>query len=201
MVFQIFLYPGKISCLQFALSLHWNVNHLYEHKTLIMENPFEENQMKRPTLLTVICILTFIGSGWGILYNLFSLFRAGMMDANFHMEQYSTMMGELENQGAPAFFHNLLNSSMEMIQAGFVHAREMAIINLILGVISILGAILMFQLKRLGFYLYTAAQILLLFVPSYFVGFSIVVVLQMFFLGVISFVFIILYGLNLKYMR
>lgn len=166
-----------------------------------MENPFEASQIKRPALLTVICILTFIGSGWGVLYNLFSLFRAGMMDANFHMEQYSTMMGELENQGVPAFFHNLLSSSMEMIQAGLVYAREMAIINLVLGVISILGAILMFQLKRLGFYLYTAAQILLLFVASYFVGFSLVVVLQMFFSGIISLVFIILYGLNLKYMR
>lgn len=166
-----------------------------------MENPFEENQIKRPVLLTVICILTFIGSGWGVLYNLFSLFRAGGVEANFHMEQYSMMAGELENQGAPAFLHNLLNSSMEMIQAGFVHAREIAVINLVLGVMSVLGAILMFQLKRLGFYLYTAVQILLLFVSSYFVGFSIVVVLQMLFSGIVSFVFIILYGLNLKYMQ
>ena len=32
-----------------------------------MENPFEEqqNQFQRPTFLLVLCILTFIGSGWG----------------------------------------------------------------------------------------------------------------------------------------
>ena len=43
-----------------------------------MENPFEEqqNQFQRPTFLLVLCILTFIGSGWGTLSNLFSVFTA-----------------------------------------------------------------------------------------------------------------------------
>ena len=41
-----------------------------------MENPFEEqqNKLQRPTFLLVLCILTFIGSGWGTLSNLFSVF-------------------------------------------------------------------------------------------------------------------------------
>ncbi|MFR5958710.1 MAG: hypothetical protein ACLUHA_03330, partial [Bacteroides stercoris] len=37
---------------------------------------------------------------------------------------------------------------------------------------SLLGAILMFQLRRIGFYFYTAAQILMLFVLPYFAGFN-----------------------------
>ena len=38
-----------------------------------MENPFGVERPVRPTFLTVLCILTFIGSGWGLLNNLFQL--------------------------------------------------------------------------------------------------------------------------------
>ncbi len=53
-----------------------------------MENPFEEqqNQFQRPTFLLVLCILTFIGSGWGTLSNLFSVFTAGLTDSSMQME-------------------------------------------------------------------------------------------------------------------
>ncbi len=38
-----------------------------------MENPFNVEKPVRPTFLTVLCILTFIGSGWGLINNLFQL--------------------------------------------------------------------------------------------------------------------------------
>ena len=38
-----------------------------------MENPFSAERPVRPTFLTVLCILTFIGSGWGLISNLFQL--------------------------------------------------------------------------------------------------------------------------------
>ncbi|MDQ6763670.1 MAG: hypothetical protein M3015_13710 [Bacteroidota bacterium] len=33
---------------------------------------FEEEPLSRPTLLNVLCILTFIGSSWAILTNLWA---------------------------------------------------------------------------------------------------------------------------------
>ena len=99
-----------------------------------------------------------------------------------------------------AVLSDILNSTMASLQATFVHAREIAVVSLVLSVISLLGAILMFQLRRLGFYLYTAAQILALFVLPYFAGFSMYVGMVMFFSGLISLLFIILYAVNLKYM-
>jgi hypothetical protein len=41
-------------------------------KTIIMSDVLDETavEAKRPTFLTVLCILTFIGSGWGILSSL-----------------------------------------------------------------------------------------------------------------------------------
>ena len=38
-----------------------------------MENPFSVEKLVRPTCPTVLCILTFIGSGWGLINNLFQL--------------------------------------------------------------------------------------------------------------------------------
>lgn len=167
-----------------------------------MENPFEEKQNSpvRPTFLLVICILTFIGSGWSVLSNLFSIFTSGMMDSSLQMEQYSNMMGNIEGSASSSFLTGFLNSSMEVLQATAAHAREIAVMQLVLSVISLLGAIMMFQLRRFGFYLYTAAQILALFVLPYFAGFSTLVVIGMLWSAFISLIFIILYAVNLRYM-
>lgn len=167
-----------------------------------MENPFEEKQNSpvRPTFLLVVCILTFIGSGWSVLSNLFSIFTSGMMDSSLQMEQYSNMMGNIEGSASSSFLTGFLNSSMEVLQATAAHAREIAVMQLVLSVISLLGAIMMFQLRRFGFYLYTAAQILALFVLPYFAGFSTLVVIGMLWSAFISLIFIILYAVNLRYM-
>ena len=78
---------------------------------------------------------------------------------------------------------------------------EIAVVSLVLSVISLLGAILMFQLRRIGFYFYTAAQILMLFVLPYFAGFNFMVLAGMLFSAIFAVIFIVMYALNLKYMR
>lgn len=166
-----------------------------------MENPFEENKSQRPAFLMVVCILTFIGSGWSILSNLYSLFMVDFLNGNMQMEQYSNMMGNMEDQGVSSFLSGFMNSSMEVLQVTMLHAKEIAVFQLILSVISFVGAILMFQLKRLGFYLYTGAQVLMLCIMPYFAGLSIVVVGTMFMGGFGALLFIILYAVNLKHMN
>ena len=167
-----------------------------------MENPFEEqqNQFQRPTFLLVLCILTFIGSGWGTLSNLFSVFTAGLTNSSMQMEHYSSMLNGMDQGAGSAMLSDILSSTMASLQATFVHAKEIAVINLVLSVISLLGAILMFQLRRIGFYFYTA-QILMLFVLPYFAGFNFMVLAGMLFSAIFAVIFIVMYALNLKYMR
>jgi len=162
-----------------------------------MENPFEEqqNQFQRPTFLLVLCI------GWGTLSNLFSVFTAGLTDSSMQMEHYSSMLNGMDQGGDSAVLSDILSSTMASLQATFVHAKEIAVINLVLSVISLLGAILMFQLRRIGFYFYTAAQILMLFVLPYFAGFNFMVLAGMLFSAIFAVIFIVMYALNLKYMR
>lgn len=166
-----------------------------------MENPFDEEKKMRPTLLTVLCILTFIGSGWGILSHLFSLLTAGMVDSSIQMEQYTNMMDSMGGDSGSSFLSGLMSSSMEILQATALYAKQIAISGLVLSVISLLGSIFMYRLQRIGFYLYVAAQIVMLFVLPVFAGFSWLAISSMLFSGVVTAVFIILYGINLKYLR
>lgn len=168
-----------------------------------MENPFQEQQAgsQRPTFLLVLCILTFIGSGWGILSNLFSVFTAGVMNNSMNIEQYMNAERELENGGASSFIAGFVNSSLDVLKVTAAHAREIAVIQLVLGVLSLVGAVLMFQLRRLGFYLYTAAQILSLLVLPYFAGFPFLVALTTVWLAFVSLAFIVMYAVNLKYLK
>jgi len=66
---------------------------------------------------------------------------------------------------------------------------------------SLTGAILMFQLKKSGFYLYTTAQILLLFVAPAFIGFNLFVNIGILFSSFFALLFIALYAINLKKMN
>ncbi len=123
-----------------------------------------ENQTtnQRPVFLTVLCILTFIGSGLALLFTLIGLIAA---------EAIESMM-----------------SSFPM-PTGASAGPLKSIILLILFGASLYGAILMWQLKRIGFYLYTIAQVIILIL-----GFGILSL-------IFTAAFIIMYGVNLKYME
>lgn len=58
-----------------------------------MENPFNVEKPVRPTFLTVLCILTFIGSGWGLINNLFQLAMFTPERLVAQIQQITTMAG------------------------------------------------------------------------------------------------------------
>ncbi len=127
-----------------------------------MEEQNVQTTNQRPTFLTVLCILTFIGSGlFGILLNLFAIFGIGAL--NSFMSSY----------GGTGVETSILNS----------------VLILVFSAASIYGAILMWQLKKMGFYIYVAAQVLIVAF-----GWSIIAL-------IFAVLFIILYYLNLKAME
>lgn len=119
-----------------------------------------EGAKQRPTFLTVLCILTFIGSGLGLLFGLIGLFAAGAIE-----------------------------SLGKYLPLGLDSGLFKSIILLILMAGSLYGAILMWKLQKLGFYIYAAANVILLIL-----GFSIWSLL-------FTALFIVLYGLNLKHLE
>ena len=137
-------------------------------------NKDSNEQAKRPELLTVLCILTFIGSGLGVLSNFF-------VSTSYSSVQELAASGVLKFPGMDIF----LSIDQSYFVTGFI-----------LFSVSLFGAYKMWKLKKIGFHFYTIAQILLLIVPYMYIsnnGFP-------YFGFIISATFVILYGKNLKYM-
>ena len=142
----------------------------------IQANPFQESKSKRPNLLTILCILTFIGSGIS--------FFSSFIIAVFY-DQFTILAEEFNKSfGLPGF---------EMLLEG---QSAFFAVSAIIYVGSISGAFLMWRLKKAGFHVYTIFQILLILAPMYFFHLPSPSLLDM----ILSGIFIILYGSNLKYM-
>ena len=138
-------------------------------------NPAKLEPGKRSDLLTILCIFTFIGSGLAAFSNLFIYLS---------FDEMITIIEDYEVD-IPGF---------DMMMSG---GRRFFITGFILYTFSWVGALQMWKLKKIGFHLYTGAQIfiLLLFiimVPSY--TFSIFSLL-------FTAVFIAGYAINLKFMK
>ena len=131
----------------------------------------------RHTMLTVLCILTFVGSGM----NLFS----SMIIAAFY-ETFVTVMQELADKfNLPGIEMITETRPLFFLVSGFFYIG------------AIVGAALMMRLKKAGFHVYTIFQILLVISPMYFMHLSGPNFLDLLFSGT----FIILFSTQLKYMH
>ena len=131
-------------------------------------------QKARPELLTVLCILTFIGSGLATFSNMFLYLS---------YDEVLDIMDEM-NMNLPEF---------DMIMSG---GKKFFLTGFILYIISLSGAIRMWKLRKIGFHLYTGAQIFILLLPVALIDnyqFSIISL-------ILTATFIIAYASNLKFM-
>lgn len=147
----------------------------------------------RPTFLTVLCILTFVGTALGLIQGLFIWMMAGF---------YSKMF-----QGFGAALGN--NNSNELnIVAKVFNAFSFWGVAIVLGsILCLVGALIMWRLKKFGYFLYIFGQIVpivgcylaLASIPAR--EFGSIALLYVFMFSIFPIAFIIMYGLNLKYMN
>ena len=133
------------------------------------------NKPKRPVLLSVLCILTFIGSGLGSLS-----FLVTYLSFDIAQELFQEMK-------------DIVPGIEYVAKAG----KNLFLTGSILYFFSLLGASLMWQLRKAGFHFYVASQILLVILPLVYIsgyGISFLDVL-------LSLVFIFLYATFLKIMK
>jgi hypothetical protein len=169
---------------------------------------FEKEPRLRPTLLTVLCILTFIGSGWTIIANVWSYSTAAKS-----AKAFSTVMKRQDDSGTRNDTtvqkrrdekHSMFEKKM-MISVSKImteeNIRKNSIGAIISGMLTLLGAILMWRLGRYGFYLYIAGVIIGLIVPFYLFGNNLIATGISVFSGFFGLVFIALYALNFKNFR
>jgi hypothetical protein len=138
--------------------------------------PATESKEKRPQLLTILCILTFIGSGMNAFSNLvvFIFFDASM-------KLFTELVKTLKIPGMDLF----LSATPAYFATGAL-----------ISALSIAGSYRMWQLRKQGFHIYTVSQILTILAPMYFFRLP----GPDFFSIIIGSIFVLLYGSNLKKM-
>lgn len=128
----------------------------------------DAGEKKRPVFLTVLCILTFVGSGLGLLTSLLMVVGVGAL-----MDMLGSYGGGVMGGGV-AYFG----------------------VAALMAAASLYGAIMMWKLKKTGFYVYTGANVIAAILPIVWLGGGFAF---MSFLWPV--VFIVLYGLNLKHLK
>ncbi len=149
----------------------------------------------RPILLTILCILTFIGSGLGVLGNLMGMFAAPFLEF-FQPSMFDEIFNQLGNNPGDEF----ARQAMDMALLAIDNFLGITLTKFIFYALSLVGAIMMFQMKKIGFYLYVGAQIGFLFIGPVFLGWNLFVSMALLFSGFFSLLFIALYAINFKHM-
>jgi hypothetical protein len=169
----------------------------------------EELDQTRPTLLTVLCILTFIGSSMGILGNVYSYSTAyktahfvSGINKDLHQNDSTNLndtSGTGKSRSGRIFAKKMILQASTM--ATPENIRHKALGTIISDLITLLGALLMWKLRRSGFYLYIAGILIGISVPLYIYGTNFSSIGIASFTAFFGLLFIILYGLNIKSMK
>ena len=146
---------------------------------------------QRPGFLSTLCILSFIGAGISIVFSVIGFLGAQaaqtMMDGVGAMGDAMGATGNTEFDTAMAEAQKLMKYAYVLLGVGVVCA-----------VLSLVGAIMMWKLKKTGFFIYTFANLVAMILPIVLVGF---VGGGMAYVGpIVTIAFIAMYAMNLKHM-
>jgi hypothetical protein len=116
------------------------------------ESNLGEITEKRPTGLTVLCVLTFIGSGFTLLsyFFFFALYNT--------IPDTMLMMAEMVGEPLGKTYENLANMFISSPQYSFL-------LMTLPSLFALIGAAIMLNMRKLGFHLYVVGQILVIVFP------------------------------------
>jgi hypothetical protein len=170
-----------------------------------MQNELDDFDQKpeRPQFLKILCILTFIGSGYLVCSSLFNYINpnvAARIMVQVKVKDSSNLRKDsLRKAKQPAFFREMLKNAQTI--ATPENIRKTSECKILTGCLCLFGAIWMWRLKRNGYYIYILGVVLEIATPFYLFGnnsLSIISTIGTAFFGVL---FIIFYGMNIKSMR
>jgi hypothetical protein len=135
-----------------------------------MTDQINFSEEEKPTLstgLNVLTILTFVGSGLGILSAFWTYFSAE--------KSYQSILKAQENLAeAPAFVKNMMGPDMlETARKSMENKMPIMLLTLVGSALCIYGALEMRKLKKQGFILWLAGEILPLIGSIIFLGFGV----------------------------
>jgi hypothetical protein len=147
----------------------------------------------------VLCILTFIGSGYSLFSSLITISYAGKFEQlNQQTIQKHVKSESKESNGA--FAQKMMKDSMEMLKKENIYKLNGA--TIFSNLLTLAGALLMFRMDKRGFWLYLVGIIFWIALPLIIFGVhSITGIITAVSQGVIGVSFVVMYAFNLKDMN
>ncbi len=148
---------------------------------------------KRPTFLTVLCILSFVGIAISLIGGIMSYFTYSAL-ANT-----GNLLGNMASNAGGQQMGDAMNKAMD---AFGMDPSKMAMNSLVVALLNIpllIGVLMMWKQKKTGFFIYAAIELIQAIMPLIIVG-GLMGGLSVILYIIVAIVFIVLYGVNLKSM-
>lgn len=154
----------------------------------------------RPTFLTFLCILTFFGSA-NYIYSGLNGYNNAESQIETFKQQFDTEFEKMQDQYANSAEGDQLEETFEAFKQGITpnNFKNFSIVLVISSLISIVGAVQMWSLKRQGYFIYLAGTAVGVLGPVFVFGGVLgwaFAIIFLFFGAIMS----ALYGAHLKYM-
>jgi hypothetical protein len=146
---------------------------------------------KRPTFLTVLCILSFIGVGFSLIGGIMNYFTYSALASSGEMLNSYGAEGEQMTQA--------MNAMSDMLGMDYGKMATSALIQAVMAIPILIGVLMMWKQKKTGYFVYAAFEILQPCVPL-FLGLGLAGGIMAVVGLIFAILFVILYGLNLKHM-
>jgi hypothetical protein len=161
------------------------------------QNYLDETETKKlPGAINVLTILTFIGSGLGVLGGIWNCIKA-----QDNYEKIQKLMNSDELEKMPAFARSMINQdALEVARKSFENRIPILMASLICLAFCIYGAMQMRKLKDAGFWLYAVGEALPFAITYLFIG-TAAYTMFMWIAIAISLLFIALYASQRKYLN
>jgi len=169
----------------------------------IMTEPFQDYEPApvRPTFITVLCILTFLGSGLGLISSGIKYGTATTQAAQMSLtkEKIDSDLNRKDNNSGGARFARKMAGNLSISAESI---RKSALADILAGILCLAGALMMWKLRKTGFYLYVAGTLIGVISPFIILGAAnFIAIISSVATGFIGIAFVIMYGVNLKYMH
>ena len=147
---------------------------------------------KRPTFITVLCILSFVGVAFSLIGGIMNYFTYSALASS------GDLMGAMKS-AAGEQVGQMMNSMADAMGMDYGKMAMNSIVVALLNLPILLGALMMWKQKKMGFYIYAAFELIQCVMPFVLVG-GIMAGMMGSVMALVAIVFIVLYGLNLKHM-
>ncbi|MBK6979779.1 MAG: hypothetical protein IPH28_24025 [Cytophagaceae bacterium] len=158
-------------------------------------------QSVRPTFLTVLCILTFIGSAYSI-FKAFSNYTSAAVVAETVPTVIDEMKDQIDAQAKTEKESEMIDKILSGVEVNFTEekVKNIGMVSGISSILTLVGAILMWGLQKKGYWIY------LIGLGADVIGGAMVFVgiwsgIYVTGSAIIAAIFGVLYGLNLKHLH